>query len=395
MRHKRSTQCALALVIIGIWSGSKLWPIDAAQTRVPVSATVQQWEKFDFARHSIELKQIQGLSLDELKYLRGIVFGRHGRVFGEKVIQNYLASRPWYKPNSKYRVAALNNIERGNMDVIKAAESWKHQHIQPGDLRIYRNRLISGANLGHYTLPELRIMQAEIEAWHGKRFDDQPWLQSFFEERYWYHPVAHYSASSLSALERQNLALLAAVEKRQRHLRLAPGGMKAFQQQSINAAMLNGLGLYEARLLRNEVYALHGQRFHTPWLQEYFEGKPWYQPLPDYSEPSLSPIERKNVDIIIGYENRLHRELATKPVLPQMLKDLSPEDARKLRNEIYARRGRTFKDPLLHDYFASLPWYQPSQRFNERMLSDIEKRNAAQILAYEKHARALMSQVAA
>ncbi len=35
-------------------------------------------------------------------------------------------------------------------------------------------------------------MIAEVEAVHGKRFDDEPWLQKYFEERYWYHSKANY-----------------------------------------------------------------------------------------------------------------------------------------------------------------------------------------------------------
>ena len=37
----------------------------------------------------------------------------------------------------------------------------------------------------------------EVEAIHGKRFEDEPWLQKYFEERYWYFPSDKYDAKKL------------------------------------------------------------------------------------------------------------------------------------------------------------------------------------------------------
>ena len=362
---------------------------------VHAQSKVAPWEKFEFSKQKLTLEQLKGLNLTELKYLRGILFGRHGRVFQEKVIQDYLKSRPWYKPNPRYHVSQLNAIERHNMDLIKEAEWRQHKHVQPGDLRFYRNRLITLKELGPHSLAELRIMRAEIEAGRGKRFPAEPWLQNFFDERYWYQPGTKYNPRSLSAIERKNMALIAAQEQKQRHLKLSPGAMGAFQKQLIHETMLRGLSLYELRLLRNEIYARRGQRFRTVWLDQHFGDQSWYRPLPDFRTPVLSPIEQKNVAMIVKYENRLHRELSTKPLTSSLLKDLPLDDARKLRNEIYARRGRRFKEPWLQKYFASFAWYRPNPRFHDASLNAIEKRNAAMIRAYEKQAESLMSAVAA
>ena len=61
--------------------------------------------------------------------------------------------------------------------------------------------------------------------------------------------------------------------------------MGLFQESPISAPMLRGLNLYELRLLRNEIFARHGARFRTAWLQEYFDGQPWYQAGPGAGEP--------------------------------------------------------------------------------------------------------------
>ena len=43
--------------------------------------TMKVWEEFDFSRTALKQSQVQALPLDELKLLRGVVFGRHGRIF--------------------------------------------------------------------------------------------------------------------------------------------------------------------------------------------------------------------------------------------------------------------------------------------------------------------------
>lgn len=358
-------------------------------------ASVLQWEKYDFARRRIRPEEIKGLSLTELKDVRGVIFGRHGRVFKEKVIQDFLTTRPWYKPNREYKQTMLNETEWENMTVVRGAEALKHATLQPGDLRFYTTRRVSASQLGKHTRAEWHIMRAEIEAVHGKRFDDEPWLQRYFSEKHWYKPNAHYDPSVLGPVERQNLTTLQTGEKRQTKLTLVPGDMGKFQKTRIDERMLRGLGLYELRLLRNEVYARRGRRFRTQWLQDYFSGQPWYRPREDLSEPSLSKVETQNIATIVGVERGIHEGLSATPVSQKLLKGLYMEDARKLRFEIYARRGKQFRERWLRDYFSSFDWYRPTSNYSAKSLSGVERRNAATILAYERQAESLMNQIEA
>ncbi|MDQ7825427.1 MAG: YARHG domain-containing protein [Candidatus Eremiobacteraeota bacterium] len=67
--------------------------------------------------------------------------------------------------------------------------------------------------------------------------------------------------------------------------------------------------------------------------------------------------------------------------------DLKGKTARELtliRNEIYARHGRPFKDQELKKYFDSMDWYVPDENYREALLTDVEKKNAAYILEYQK-----------
>jgi hypothetical protein len=357
-------------------------------------STPEEAESVDFTRHQLALDAGGTLSLAHLRLIRGIVFGRHGRIFKEQDIQRYLESRPWYHPNSHFSLASLNATERANLDVIREKEAGLHRYLEPGDMRIYGDQVVERSRLRRYSSTELRILQAEIEAIHGRRFPNEPWLQTYFNERYWYRP-GNYSPASLSSAERSNLALLAGLAKEQRHLRLAPGQMGVFQNEPINEGLLRGLSLYELRLLRNEVYARHGQRFHTSWLADYFGGQDWYHPRPDFAEPALSAVENTNVQIILQHENRLHQELSTKPLKTSLLEDMQLEDVRKLRTEIYARHGRRFKDPSLRDYFTGLSWYRPNSGYRESWLSRIERHNVRVIRRYEEHLESIASHVEA
>lgn len=66
---------------------------------------------------------------------------------------------------------------------------------------------------------------------------------------------------------------------------------------------------------------------------------------------------------------------------------LTKEQLRLARNEIYARRGRLFKDTYLQDYFNARSWYYGSiapDAFSESRFNDYERANAYFIADYER-----------
>ena len=74
------------------------------------------------------------------------------------------------------------------------------------------------------------------------------------------------------------------------------------------------LSLGELEIMRNEIYARHGWVFNRRDLRNYFESQPWYQPRGDLSsleesnrwvEAELTPIERRNIQIIVSRERAL------------------------------------------------------------------------------------------
>lgn len=354
---------------------------------------IDLWKDFDFSQNVMKQSDVQKLNIWDLKLLRGVVFGRHGRIFKDADIKNYLEAQSWYQPNAEFKNSMLNENERRNLDLIRIAEASQHETIQPGDMRYWRDRPITARKLGKHSSAEWKVLTAEIEAIHGKRFHDEPWLQQYFDERYWYRASDKYDAKKLTAIERKNLAMLNDAQKKQRKVALLPGDMELFENRTITEQALHGLSLHELRLLRNEVYARHGRMFRADWLQQYFYMQPWYTPDQNFKDESLSGTDKLNVETIVRVENRIHQELSTKPITRALLDGLFLEDASQMRQEIYARHGKVFKEPWLQKYFSSFDWYKADPNFSDALLSEVEKKNIATIAAYEKSAVTAMSTI--
>ena len=89
-------------------------------------ASVKKWESYNFGAQTIATGDLSGLEIYDLKLVRGIVFGKHGRVFKDPDIRRFLESRTWYKADSNFQNSSLNDTERANLDVIRIAEATSH-----------------------------------------------------------------------------------------------------------------------------------------------------------------------------------------------------------------------------------------------------------------------------
>ena len=356
-------------------------------------ASVKKWESYNFGAQTIVPADLGGLEIYDLKLVRGIVFGKHGRVFKDPDIRRFLESRNWYKADSNFQNSSLNDTERANLDVIRIAEAKSHESVEPGDMRLYQTKALTRKKLGTHTNAEWTVLASEIEAIHGKRFDDTPWLQQYFDERYWYRAADKYDPKGLSDIERKNLQLIDTIRKQQRRVALAPGDMELFENKLVTEAMLRGLSLHELRLLRNEIYARRGRIFKTLWIQQYFGGQMWYDPKEDFKDEDITGTDKTNIETIVALETKLHNSISSKPVTQALLNGLFVEDVRKMRDEIYARHGKVFKDQWTQKYFASFDWYKANPNYTDASLSPIEKGNLVVIAAYEKKAVSAMSTI--
>jgi hypothetical protein len=277
-------------------------------------------------------------------------------------------------------------MERDNLDLIRLAEAERHSNVQPGDLRLWQAKEIPDDNITYAETPsDWRIMIAEIEAIHGKRFDDEPWLQKYFEERYWYKANANYSQTILNEFERKNLEKINAKRDEDRNVTLGVGDMDKFQNVVLTEELLKNLSMNDLRMMRNEFWARRGRKFTTPGFRQAFEWRDWYKPAKDQKKVKLNAVEEENVKLIEREEAKLREKIATEPITQSMVEGLFVEDLRVLRNEIYAKRGRVFKDKKLQEYFAAQAWYQPNPDFKDESLTEMEFKNLAVIKEVEEY----------
>ena len=354
---------------------------------------LKKYHAFDFSKKVVTKAELSKLDLSELQKLRGLVFGKRGRVFKEQSIQDYLAKQTWYKPNPGFSNKVLTANEHKNIDSIREAEAAGRDYIQPGDLRFWQGKEIPEDKLSTETAAEWRVLIAEIEAIHGKTFPDEPWLQKYFEERYWYKANPNYSSAMLSENDRKNLATIIAARDKQRKVAVSPGDMDKFQDAPLTEELLKGATLNELRVMRNEFFARRGKRFVTPGYRSFYEWQDWYKPIKDQTKVKLNPIEEANVKTIENYEKKIRDRITTEVLEPETFEGLFTEDLRMLRNEIYARHGRVFKDAKLQKTFAEMSWYKPDPNFRDEMLSEIESKNLASIKKAEEAAISKLDEI--
>jgi hypothetical protein len=347
------------------------------------------FHSFNFAKTRLTKARLARLKEDEnaddFALLRGVVFGKRGRIFKERSIQDYLDKQTWYKPNKGFSNAVLTPVERANLDLIRLAEAEKHPFVEPGDMRIWKAKLITDDNLRDYTGAELTILIGEIEAIHGKTFSEE-WLQKYFDERYWYKQNAAYGPAVLTEFERKNIERLIAEKEKNRKTAISIGDMDNFQDVLLTEDKLAGLSLLDLRILREEFYARHGKKFDAPGIRDYFNWRDWYKPAKNQKAIKLNATEQKNVDLLALYEAKIREWFSTNVVTDDTIGALFAEDLRVLRNEMYARHGRVFMDKKLQQYFEAQSWYKPDPEFTDDQLNEIEIQNLAKIKAAEETA---------
>ena len=250
-------------------------------------------------------------------------------------------------------------------------------------MRIWQKKLLVEDKIRDYSGTELAILIAEIEAIHGKTFSDE-WLQKYFDERYWYKRNPAYDASVLSDIERKNIGRFVEEKEKNKNTAISIGDMDNFQTVALTEDKLEGLSLLELRILREEFWARRGKKFEELGVRDYFSWRDWYKPARNQKTVKLSPIELQNVALLEAREAKLREWVSTNEITDEFLGPLFLEDLRVLRNEIYARHGRIFKDKALQKYFESQAWYKPNADFKDDQLTEIEVRNLAKIREAEE-----------
>lgn len=75
------------------------------------------------------------------------------------------------------------------------------------------------------------------------------------------------------------------------------------RNRNITDEDLKGLTVSEIRLLRNAIFAMHGRKFVSKELTDYFNRFAWYSAIKDEVDPNeLTEIEKNNATFLLHYE---------------------------------------------------------------------------------------------
>src|SRR5262252_8625469 len=81
-----------------------------------------------------------------------------------------------------------------------------------------------------------------------------------------------------------------------------------YYERQITPDDLKDRTLRELTLMRNTIYARAGNKFRKQWLNDYFSAQPWYHPLDKMDESKITPLDRKNAEIIAKYDADIPRD---------------------------------------------------------------------------------------
>lgn len=100
-------------------------------------------------------------------------------------------------------------------------------------------------------------------------------------------------------------------------------------------------------------------------------------PLPETASAALPASDPDDEPPPVNPADMTFPDSSTRLIEPHELAQMGPATLRVARNEIYARKGRRFRDAWLRDYFSMYAWYRP--RFDDVPLNPTEQRNIATI----------------
>jgi hypothetical protein len=205
-----------------------------------------------------------------------------------------------------------------------------------------------------------------------------------------------------------------------RDSRIQPGD-PVLSRRLLSDADLDSLSLVELTLLRDGIYGRYGHIFREPWVQAYFNTQSWYRARKKVRPADLTAIERKNAERLADREQRFdvgelrvrydnmspdgdYTDQVERSLIGENIRRLEAADALKfkrlftlaalrkmsrgelsvLRNEIYARHGYVFHDPVIRDFFVRRPWYKADPHYSDTRLTVVDRQNVLLIRQVEK-----------
>jgi len=111
---------------IPVLNGTNKADFTLVLTQLVFSSSTSPKASSDYIIPDSDIRVLSGADIDyltrgELRLARNEIYARHGYVFQSDDLREYFSKKAWYTPNYSYN-GSLNNIERHNVDLIKARE---------------------------------------------------------------------------------------------------------------------------------------------------------------------------------------------------------------------------------------------------------------------------------
>lgn len=307
--------------------------------------------------------EIGDMGLQVLCYAKNEIYARHGRQFKSWELTEYFYLQPWYygkvKPEN-FSDSVLNKYESSNVELLTKRENTLQKGGYVLDRKGYDFTAIDNYILKRYSQP----------------VEGAAYLFPDSDCRY------------------------------------------------LNADDVAGKTLQEICYGKNEIYARHGRKFDSTELQDYFNSKAWYNGTTspaDFRDGLLNAYESSNIEYLTKREKALSNNKGykldkpgydiytagngssgggeylldndyifpdsnTRYLTDAEVRDLSSKVLCYAKNEIYARRGRSFDSQELTDYFWSKPWYSghiSGKDFSTDIFNTYEAANVKLLENYE------------
>ena len=191
-------------------------------------------------------------SLRELSLLRNTIYARAGNSFRKKWLNDYFSAQSWYRPLEKMDESKLTAIDRKNAEIIARYDAA----IPRGDLLSMQQVVLNPQSPEDKI--ELRLVSMRLGRWAGSPDQDRTPLED-----------------------------------------------PSLLDQQVTLDSLKDFSRRDLRLLRNLIYARRGRPFRSDLIKEYFEAVEWYKADPKYTDARLTPVDKRNINVILSLENSL------------------------------------------------------------------------------------------
>lgn len=203
---------------------------------------------------SITWEDLQDRTLREYSLLRNTIYARAGNPFRKTWLDRHFRAQPWYQPRDQMNPKLLSQIDRKNVERIVDSE----QALSKQWLKASLDKLLAKKKQTPEDEIEIRLLSARLGKWAGKEDPNRTPLED-----------------------------------------------PTLLDKLLDLRNLKEMSRRDLRILRNTIYARRGRPFRSTLVESYFYNMDWYKPKDKFDSSMLTPIDRKNIQIVLSLEHSL------------------------------------------------------------------------------------------